>query len=82
MTVSLTYDRLGELLDDSQKNLWWALISSFLGISYSGFALIFSHLASISINRLLSVGIAIMICQLLMELLQRNGTGFGRETTQ
>ncbi len=82
MTVTLTYDRLGELLDDSQKNRWWALISSFLGISYSGFALIFSHLAGVSINRLLSVGIAIMICQLFMELLQRSGTGFGRETTQ
>ena len=29
MTVALTYDRLGELLNESQKKRWWSLISSF-----------------------------------------------------
>ena len=78
MTVSLSYDRLGELLDESQKRRWWALISSFLGGSYSAFALIFSRMASISMQEVLTAGVVLMGCQLLMELLQRSGIDFGR----
>ena len=73
MTVALTYDRLGELLNDSQKKRWWSLISSFLGGSYSAFALIFSRLASISMKEVLSAGVVLMGCQLMMELIQRSG---------
>ena len=73
MTVALTYDRLGELLNDSQKKRWWSLISSFLGGSYSAFALIFSRLASISMKEVLSAGVVLMGCQWMMELIQRSG---------
>ncbi len=75
MTVTLTYDRLGEFLPSPDVHLRvWAFVVSSAGFDYAAFSLSFAHLASANLNLVLLIGIGVLGLQLIMELLQRLGS--------
>ena len=71
VTLSLTYDRLGELVTSPGLNRrLWALMATTAGLGYATFSFSFSNLASSNLNAVLFIGVFVIAFQFLMEIMQ------------
>lgn len=70
LTASLTFDRIGQLVDPSEVRRTWSLITMILGIGFALFAFSTSGLVADQLDTLIQIGVALAGLQLLAEIMQ------------
>lgn len=70
MMVTLTYDRLQELVPESQHRRSWALLTALLGIGFMVFSFGCARLAADHLDTVLLIGTVVMALHVVMEFRQ------------
>lgn len=71
--TSLTFDRLGQLLDDGQRRRLWPLMTLLIALGFGLFSLLTASLARTRLDQLIVAGLILMVLQLMLMVLQGVG---------
>ena len=71
--TSLTFDRLGQLLDDGQRRRLWPLMTLLIALGFGLFSLLTASLARTRLDQLIVAGLILMVLQLVWMVLQGVG---------
>ena len=71
--TSLTFDRLGQLLDDGQRRRLWPLMTLLIALGFGLFSLLTASLARTRLDQLIVAGLILMVLQLVLMVLQGVG---------
>ena len=71
--TSLTFDRLGQLLDDWQRRRLWPLMTLLIALGFGLFSLLSAPLARTQLDQLIVAGLVLMVLQLVLMVLQGVG---------
>ena len=76
--TSLTFDRLGQLLDDGQRRRLWPLMTLLIALGFGLFSLLTASLARTRLDQLIVAGLILMVLQLMLMVLQGVGRRLAR----
>ena len=71
--TSLTFDRLGQLLDEGQRRRLWPLMTLLIALGFGLFSLLTASLARTRLDQLIVAGLILMVLQLMLMVLQGVG---------